>query len=447
MKDRTRSLSPEVLAACFAFLDLGELVSASHVSWAWRAAALSFPSLWSHIDLDAPYEISGRPLHLAVSRAGQLPLDFRYCDPCGLPTDSMVQAVGQYFHRFSSFKWNCGLCAIDINRPAPLLREFCCYDWMCIVPPDFLGGSVGALRTLHLEGAMFPDSCRTLATVTDLRANYPGFATENPRFHLIFDLCPRLKVLHLRHITGEPGRELPAGPAPRTLRKVTLESSRSCDFQQLYTAWGLWFVADVHLRMPFDVSFPLSPVIDEVVGLSVPFESTDDVHIIAELSGARMRKVTCDDLPDVGYLVPALAEMLQDHAMLSHMQTLSVPLGVLDHALAGAYHWPRLAHLTVHIYAHELSEMRPYDQGYPGISWELLNCLRSAPALESLALHIHSLDDASEPRTVRDAQNLQEYLSKLEGCIPRLIRVYGFPEAVVRDMRTLEVTEPHVLFQ
>ncbi|EJD39716.1 hypothetical protein AURDEDRAFT_171166 [Auricularia subglabra TFB-10046 SS5] len=448
MADRTRTLAPEVLAACFAFLDLGELISASHVSWAWRAAALSFPSLWAHIDLDAPYGTSGRPLHLAVSRAGQLPLDFRYLDVYGAPSDSMVEAVGQYFHRFSSFKWTCNIINIDISRPAPLLREFCCYEWTCVIPPDFLGGSAGALRTLHLDNAIFPETCPALSTVTDLRARHPEIADECPRFHLIFDLCPRLEILFLdlNDISRDPGSELPAGPAPRTLRKVMLESWACCDLLQLYAEWGLASVADVHLLMPFDVSFPPSPAIDGVVGLSVLFKRTEEVHIVAQLSGARMRKVTCDDLPDVGYLVPALAEMLQHATMLEHMQTVSVPLGVLDHALAGAYHWPRLAHLTVHIYAHELSDMRRYDQGYPLISWKHLDCLRAAPALESLALHIHGLDDASEPRTIRDAQGLRKYLSALAGCIPRLIRVHGFPKAVVREMRTLDGTEPHVLF-
>ncbi|EJD39734.1 hypothetical protein AURDEDRAFT_187244 [Auricularia subglabra TFB-10046 SS5] len=435
MPDSTRRLPPEVLAACFTFLDLGELVSASHVSQSWRTAALSFPALWSNIVIFARLGTSGRLLHMAVSRAGQLPLDVEYTQISPMPTQSMLKAVGQYFPRFRSFKWTCYPGYIDLSLPAPLLREFCCSEWMCSIPQDFLGGRAGALRTLHLDDAVFPETCPALARVTDLRARYPEFADEGGRLLHIFDLCPRLEVLRLRDLDGVPGRELPAGPAPRTLRKVTLDAWTSCDLLLLYAVWELEAVADVQLRMPLGASLRIAPFIGGAVELSVLFDGDRDaVHITAELPDARTRKVTCDD---VGDPVATLAEMLRDGAALSHMQTLSVPLGVLGRALAGAHHWPALSHLIVHIYADDM-----HPDGAPRSSWAHLNCLRSAPALESLALHIqtHSMV------TVDDARNLREHLSTLTGCIPREVQVYGFPRAVVREMRANDDDGPRILF-
>ncbi|EJD39730.1 hypothetical protein AURDEDRAFT_187242 [Auricularia subglabra TFB-10046 SS5] len=435
MPDIARRLPPEVLAACFAFLDLGELVSASHVSQSWRTAALSFPDLWSSIVIFAHLGKSGRLLHMAVSRAGQLPLDFEYTQMSPMPTQSMLKAVSQYFPRFRSFKWTCYPGYIDISRPAPLLRELGCSEWMCSIPRDFLGGRAGALRTLHLDDAVFPETCPALARVTDLRARYPEFADDGRRFHYIFDLCPRLEVLHLRDLDGAPGGELPAGPAPRTLRKVALDAWTSCDLLQLYAVWGLEAVADVQLRMPLGASVRIAPFIDGAVELSLLFEGDQEaVHIVAELSDGRTRKLTGDD---VGDPVAVLAEMLQDGAALSHMQRLIVPLSVLGRALAGAHHWPALSHLIVHIYADDM-----HPDGAPRSSWAHLNCLRSAPALESLALHIH----APNMVTVDDARNIREHLSTLTRCILREVQVYGFPKAVVREMRARDDDGPRILF-
>ncbi|EJD40400.1 hypothetical protein AURDEDRAFT_170581 [Auricularia subglabra TFB-10046 SS5] len=358
----------------------------------------------------------------------------------------MVEAVDRYFARFHSINWSCNPSTVDISRPAPLLREFYCSEWMCILPRDFLGGAVGALRTLHLHDSVFPESCPALETVTDLEASYPEFSEEDRRFYRIFDLCPRLEVLRLRDLEGDPGDELPTGPAPRTLRKVVLESIwQSCNVVQLYTLWGLESVPDVRLRMQFGVSFRIAPFIDGAIEILVRFDDSQDMHLRARLSGARKRVLKCERPANVytEEIANFLVEMLRHGAALSHMKSLRVPLSVLGSALSGAYHWPRITHLTVNVCAADvLVHSYHMANGYPQLRWTPLECLCSAPSLESLALHVY----ADGMLTFVDARNLRGYLSTLSGCIPSDVQVHGFPEAVAREMMAHDGDGPRIAF-
>ncbi|EJD39717.1 hypothetical protein AURDEDRAFT_187238 [Auricularia subglabra TFB-10046 SS5] len=378
-------------------------------------------------------------MHMAVSRAGQLPLDFEYLELDGEPTQSILEAVSQYFCRFRSFNWTCHPGCIDISRPAPLLREFRCYEWMCRIPRDFLGGCVGALRTLHLDGAIFPETCPALVTVTDLCVGSHESADDACWFHRIFDLCPRLEVLHLSELDGGPGDELPAGPAPRTLRKVTLESSTSCNVLQLYAPWRLESVADVRLNnITMNPSLRLASFIDGAVDVSVIYDGCRRADIAALLSGARKRKLQAEGSRDTKEDVAILAEMLRNGTALSHMESLRVSLNVLGPALEGAYHWPQLANLSVHVYTNDLTVRQTEC---PWFRWSVLNCLRAAPALESLVLHVEA-----ERMTLDDALDLRGYLSTLAGCIPHEVQVYGFPGTIGRQLPAHDCDEPRVIF-
>ncbi|EJD39719.1 hypothetical protein AURDEDRAFT_171169 [Auricularia subglabra TFB-10046 SS5] len=315
---------------------------------------------------------------MAVTRSGQLPLDFEYAEYADAPTQSMVDAVGRYFDRFQ----------------------------------------------------------------------YEDRSTDFPRpywrFHLIFDLCPLLEVLYLHcNFVGALGDVLPARPAPRTLRKVMLDSWTSCNLLQLYAVWKLQSVADVQLQMPLGISARIAPFVSGAVELSLLFEGDREaVHIDSQLSDARTRKLTCEAL--VVNKIATLAEILQDGDALSHLHTLTVPLSVLSLTLAGAYRWPRLAHLSVHIYADDVLET--HHDGAPRSSWEELKCLRAAPALESLALHVHTSDGACDPPALDNARDLRQYLATLSRSIPREVKVYGFTAAIVHEMRALDSGEPRVLF-
>ncbi|EJD39729.1 hypothetical protein AURDEDRAFT_116055 [Auricularia subglabra TFB-10046 SS5] len=442
MTDWTRRLSPEVLAACFEFLWLEDLLSASHVSCSWRSAALAFPALWSYIDIrHSSAENPALLLHLAVSRAGKLPLDFEYIEYSHAADQRLLDAISQYFGRFRSFHWSSDPDDIDISSPAPILREFCFEGSTCIVSQDFLGGCVGALRTLHLDDAIFPETCPALMTVTDLRATYPVLiypgTDENRRFHRIFDLCPRLEVLHLRDLPMDSGGELPAGLAPRTLRKVTLESWM-CNLVRLYTMWGLESVADVDLTVVMDMSLKLASVIDGAVDLAVVYAGYQQAYIVARLSGTRKRKVLTNGTYDTEKNIAVLEEMLRNGTALSHMESLRVPLSVLRPALEGAFHWPQLASLSVHVYTNDLTGRQTEC---PWFRWSVLNCLRTAPALESLALHVEA-----DRMSLDDARDLRGYLSTLAGCIPREVHVYGFPGNIGHQLPAHACDEPRVIF-
>ncbi|EJD39723.1 hypothetical protein AURDEDRAFT_116054, partial [Auricularia subglabra TFB-10046 SS5] len=239
-------------------------------------------------------------------------------------------------------------------------------------------------------------------------------------FDRIFDLCPRLEILELRYV------KFPAGPAPRTLRKVSLAARGN--LVPLYKDWELEPVADVLLSTgALNVDFKISTFISGALDLSVLFKYDSEVCIVAQLPGARLRTYICQDFVD-SFLdpVPALIDMLLDGPAVSEMHTLTVPLGVLGPALAASPRWPCLRRLSVHIYHHSNFEGRPYDyyKRKPPL-------LRNAPALETLDIHVH-LSQASKRPTLEDARDLAARLVPLGSSILREVHVHGFPEDVAR---------------
>ncbi|EJD39720.1 hypothetical protein AURDEDRAFT_116053, partial [Auricularia subglabra TFB-10046 SS5] len=365
---------------------------------------------------------------MAASRSRQLPLDLEYSqrynyeDIC----QTIVDAVHRYMPRLRSFKWISDIRRFNLCVPAPQLREFCS-EWAYTIPRDFLGGSAGALRVLHLGEAKFPVECPALATVTDLLAGCHGYGSLDLGFRRIFDLCPRLEILDLHYDV------LPAGPAPRTLRKVSVTSRRN--LVPLYKEWELEPVADVLLSTgALNVDFKISAFISGALDLSVFYMYYDsEVRIVAQLPGAHRRTYICREF--VGSPlepIPALVDMLLDGPAVSGMHTLTVPLGVLGPALAAIPRWPSLTRLSVHIYQQSKFEGRRYDYHRkipPRFQWDLLVLLRNAPALETLDIHVHP--SGASP-TLEDARALSARLVPLGSSIPREVHVHGFPEDVVR---------------
>lgn len=436
MSDITQNLPAEVLAACLRFLDLRDLIAASHVSCFWRSSALAFPDLWSHISIDGSLWTSPDVLNTAISRAGQHPVDMDHFGE-GALTDAMSEVIIEHLHRFRSLKWTYNLFGVNLIHPAPLLRSLSCRDLRFRITEDFLGGSPGALRTLSVGEAIFPHLCPALASVTHLHATFPGYSDADAGFQHLFDLCPRLETLHLHDLAGTAGGELPAGPAPRSLKEVMLWSGTGCNLIELYTAWRLESVQDVQLCMPIDVDAHLAPFFSDALDLSVALQGEDwvdgAVRIVAQLPGGRRRTFVSSDLDNVRDPGRLITQMLR----APQVRTLSIPLVLLGRGAMHQY-WPLLAHLSIDIY-----ESRMFDSGLPrpcesgqSFPWDDLQCLRSLPPLETLQLRVRGAH-GSDPPTLYDARGLKACLSSLRDCIPREVHIHGFPMAVSREMSAL----------
>lgn len=391
MATGAHKLSAEMLAACFAFLDMIDLISASHVCHFWRSVSLAFPALWAHISVDSRLAHPANIIHMAMSRAGCLAVDFEdlyYSDE--IP-DGLADAVTRYMDRLNTLKWAHDPSALDLTRPGPLLREFAC-KWLCVIPEEFLGGVAGNLRTLRIGSAIFPEKCPALDTVTYLDMAFPWCMKpdEITSFSRIFHLLPRLEVMHLRNLEGSPGSTLPLGPAPRTLREVSLQGW-ACDLFALYTAWALESVATVQLTKDIE-ELDVGPFISGAVEISVVYNRgpRPEMRTLAILPDGRQRTIVWSNVPKTWDAIYKIADAIRDTPVLPHMHTLVVPLSILGRALAGAWRWPSLTRLTVHIHDHEHELFtRGGDDGVRFL-WAQLDCLRSVPALERLTLHVHT---------------------------------------------------------
>ncbi|EJD37918.1 hypothetical protein AURDEDRAFT_187911 [Auricularia subglabra TFB-10046 SS5] len=455
MGDVTRGLASELLTACLEYLDLSDVIAASHVSRFWRECALAFPTLWTRVTIDKAFSTCAHILHMAISRAGQLPVDleygrvpveFEYPKPSRNVSGTAADAVARYMYRFRTFKWTHEVSALDLSRPAPLMREFVCGAGICAIPSDFLGGAVGRLRTLHIGNAVFPDSCPALETVVDLRVWWPDGLRCEPRFDHLFELFPRLELLNLR-LTWVDRDGMPAGPAPRTLKSVKLTTYKNCDFGELYERWGLESTPDVHLTNQVEQAWTMAPVLAGALELSVIYAHVDYLsqsRIIARLPCARRRSVVCDDLMQVVDIDEVLSGVLADDAArLAHLQTLVIPIGVLTLLVP---RWPCLARLTVHIF--ETIAWRFEDATEPAerFQWNRMDCLRAVHALTHLALCVHQDYEREIPPTLQDALELRQYLITLSACTPAEVLVYGFPDEVVKELLPREADNPRVLF-
>ncbi|EJD39748.1 hypothetical protein AURDEDRAFT_187251 [Auricularia subglabra TFB-10046 SS5] len=117
-------LPTEVLSICFTFLPLSDRVRASHVSRSWRTAALNFPKVWSEIDL-SPYVSNPAAIcEMALSRAGQHPVDFVYQSSGRAPQPAIVLAIEKHVCHLRSIVWDSLSDPPRFELPAPLLESF-----------------------------------------------------------------------------------------------------------------------------------------------------------------------------------------------------------------------------------------------------------------------------------------------------------------------------------
>ncbi|EJD39750.1 hypothetical protein AURDEDRAFT_171199 [Auricularia subglabra TFB-10046 SS5] len=368
-----------------------------------------------------------------MSRAGELPVDFHYGPWGNWPSEILIASVGRHMHRFRSFSWTYEARSLNLTLPAPMLQSCTCAETFYALPSDFLGGSAGRLRTLHIGDTRFPHTCPALATVKHLRASCPWHANGDLRFHAIFALCPRLEVLHLRHIHIRADGALPVGPIPRTLRVVKLHARADCDLVQLYNASVLVSVPHVRLKQPLTTSYNMSPFLNGALSMSVSFEPRKKATIVAEMPHSREHRLVLYELEQVFKPALFVSKILRDMKTAT-VGSLRIPLDLLALLVAAELPWPCVAQLTVDVLEHDANETQPFQfgDGSRRFRWEPLDCLRSLsqsfPALNSLVLSLPSNDTTTATSMIDGgelAQYLREYLSEINNFGLSGVRIVG----------------------
>ncbi|KZV81849.1 hypothetical protein EXIGLDRAFT_844273 [Exidia glandulosa HHB12029] len=230
----TIRLPPEVLSKCFAWLEPTERVKATHISRAWRAIALSEPTLW------ALFKPRNQALHLSeylttlLARSGDVPFDLRWYPPS-------FDCISQHLHRIRSLVLQTGtddfqkvlessdsmaslrhLSVAHSYDPHGLARRF-------KVPQRW----VPNLSSLAVTALVLPRH-----PFSDLR--FLSFALD-PQTDArdLWRIVPRLEILTVREISSDS--LFPEGPAPGSLRSIILNAAHwyPVDYSALIASWRL----------------------------------------------------------------------------------------------------------------------------------------------------------------------------------------------------------------
>ncbi|EJD44413.1 hypothetical protein AURDEDRAFT_166504 [Auricularia subglabra TFB-10046 SS5] len=456
----------EILAACFALLPLRDRFSASQVSHAWRSVALAYPSVWSNISLLTCIRDPVAILDATLSRSGQSSVDLhcrrlcqwrvrRWYPPGEAPSAQISPIVQRHLVHIQSISWydNNGTPQFPaLVTPAPLLASLYTDEDLAL-PPDFLGGMLGKLRTLHLGALSLPPSCPALATVTQLHCNVPNELSDPAVFRNLFHVFPRLESLSLLHLCRSRTHLMPPGPVPRTLVHLRLDSQLG-DIAAQYIAWrterltrvelAVWLTAEWLVEYNPAV-LRLSAAATHIV-IALPRNADSATPPIGAEDGAT--DIECDDsAPDLqddngsltlrdgtdttcaiqffcGYegwtvnldcfsqLVRALS--------LDSLRSLSTDCALLPALLDN--HSPRdLAHLALTV--------RDEAGSYP---WTTLSAL---PAHFS---HLRTLRlEVQPPPSLRDGRDLIEVLASLGATHPLEVEVHGFLGEIVAQLQPL----------
>lgn len=101
--DLLMRLPTELATACFRMLSFRGRVAVSHVSRAWRRAALADCCLWSSLTLYEDRPGSGELLEALFARSGGVPFDFEWDNADPVPT-AVLDVVMQNMDRMGSFR-------------------------------------------------------------------------------------------------------------------------------------------------------------------------------------------------------------------------------------------------------------------------------------------------------------------------------------------------------
>ncbi|EJD39767.1 hypothetical protein AURDEDRAFT_128103 [Auricularia subglabra TFB-10046 SS5] len=438
--DPLRRLPNELIAQCFASLPLRDRIRASHVCRGWRSIALAHPVVWADLDFRERFFDKESLLEMALERAAQHPVVIRSCPEPTRPA-GVVRVLTAHMSHIQYLELPDRVSVAVLSQPAPHLR-YLQLQTDCRIRPEFLGGCVGQLRTLKLRSATF-DACPALSTVTDLTLNPPFNPDQHDAYRPLFSLFPALRSLTLPELASQDKRLVPDGPAPASLRHLSLKTSQfQFDVCECFAHWesvapNLSHVAIEQFSLPGRHLRRIVSGAVELIVLQKCFGMTWEMDILAVGPRERRREVTFWSPSDDSELV---AQTLVDlRSVLEDVTSLNVSATSLAAFLPVLAVLPRLAHLTATFTVHTTS-LDPHNP----LSY-LARVPEHCPRLQSIAITVVS-GNRQCPPFADDARIL---LSQLESIahvqLPDLV-IMGFSEDVASGIRVPPFDGFHIAF-
>ncbi|EJD44433.1 hypothetical protein AURDEDRAFT_166522 [Auricularia subglabra TFB-10046 SS5] len=424
----------ESLAACFSFLPLRDRVAVSHVSRAWRHAALEFPLVWYQLDIFSASRGPASLFEMALSRAGRLAVELTYVErEHALVT--MAQAVERNIHRIRSISWNSNQLDTHfptLTGPAPLLESLIT-NVDPKMPEGFLGGLIGRLHAMHVPLFNLPSSCAALSTVTCLQGSVP-ITDGADTFSRLFKLFPQLDFVSLLGL-DDSLTTMPSGPIPLSLAYLRLMEhvNGHCNLVAQYLTWRTETLRQCDLWFPVPRAVRPTPSLCHLfagaseISITMPPDGKGESEIALVDSMGRICRIICHRHHTHLAAFKAYGRLLAG-VSLDCVRTLRLDSMFL--ADICRLHPPQLAHLALYIQRVDIKDgQSPPSRG--SFPWDSLNPMAELgelyPKLNSLSVEIYAAD-------ADDARELMHVLSTPDLRGLPTIHVHGFPSDFMGDV-------------
>ncbi|EJD46633.1 hypothetical protein AURDEDRAFT_151572 [Auricularia subglabra TFB-10046 SS5] len=292
--------------------------------------------------------------------------------------------------------WNVGGDSGLWQLPAPRLEHLHSYRGVTM-RHDFLGGHAGVLQSLHVGGCTLPAFCPALSTVIDLRVSDMKRVKDEESFSRLFLLFPRLQFLVLSGLESRFEKALPAGPAPSSLRVLSLDidsyqSYLSYNLMQHYVAWETGKLRYVFLDMHRGSDPDLEVFFRDAVELTVSSAGRDGSCVLrSQQPNSATRSIALSGvyLPRISGMVYAAKGVLQN------VHTIKISAPAIEPFVPVLAVLENLKHLTVHMLPGELPRQTPAEgrETLPprkfAFDWEPLTSY--LPRLKYFILHLQSI--------------------------------------------------------
>ncbi|EJD42870.1 hypothetical protein AURDEDRAFT_126224 [Auricularia subglabra TFB-10046 SS5] len=382
-------------------------------------------------------------LEMALGRSAQHPVVIRNCPEPTRPA-SVVQILTAHMSHIQHLELPRRVSPAALIHHAPHLR-YLKIQTNCRIRPDFLGGCVGQLTTLSLRSVIFSaEICPALSTVTDLSLHPPYDPDHDHTYRPLFRLFPALQALSLQELEFQDTGIVPDGPAPASLRRLSLKTSQTqFDVCECYANWesvtpNLSHVVITQYSPP---EGHLRHIVSGAVELNIR-RKRSHVHwrmdIVAVGPRERRREVTFWSTSDDSALV---AQTLVDvRSALEDVTSFDVSANSLTAFLYAIAALPKLAHLTV-TYPSDNSELGEHN---PLSSFA--HVPEHCPRLQSIVVNVVSSEEKCPP-SADDASALLSQLESISNVqLPALV-VKGFPSDITSGIHVPHFDGFHVAFE
>ncbi|EJD33991.1 hypothetical protein AURDEDRAFT_176948 [Auricularia subglabra TFB-10046 SS5] len=437
----TLRFQPEILGLCFSFLPLKGRITASHVSQAWRAAAVNNPSLWTELrySTHGPFT-SPELMRLSISRAGALPVHLQFDAFLGTRFEAVLKDCA---HCIASVKVQDYADISVLEQPFPRLRKLALMSASGLEITDtFLANTIGSLEILRAHELRLLTPSLALSTLTRV---FVTTCTVSSLQRLLAS-CPALGALTVAKLT--PGPIAPVFRTPETLLCLTLGTcSPDVRMGGVYDACNsspnLMYV---HLRIMTPagdsiVTPALQGAIDLDMTVALAGVWQDSVTLVVQLTGGRRRTISL-----LGFIRQYRRDaggrsyppvFKQDMACFSKLRTLGIPIEVLATLATDAPVFPMLDTLRIKICAEvhvdQDAEEPPQAGQQLGHSfpWYLLRTLADIK-VEKVALDIACAGALTE----QDAEAMMMHLAPVSAHLNVTVRGFGYGVATApADLR------------